>query len=283
MMDAIQSVQDVPLSQNYAVKSTRKIQEPSFIFEQPELSEASYPLLISYIEWLRKINAVHNQLDVMHENEQHLRNFKFLCKHNLFFFLKVTGQFKTIDRLFKIPSFATKLRCFLVFVNEVHYTQRQQKIKQLFVKSTQKKVTFQQNYWEHPMHGLFKRDQHHHLSIELVALCKENKQPSTPLENTMITQKHKNKQQQDNLSLQSEINWDVIEAYIDCFLSLLTQITESILINTLEGEQEILQKDCSILNRYGFFSPSAQQHQATMNVSANLNFFEEENVRSRLI
>ncbi|WP_454780495.1 hypothetical protein [Legionella sp. WA2022007384] len=71
------------------------------ILKQRELSEATYPLLISYLEWLRRLNSIKNKNDVIRQNEQFLSEFIHLCEHNLLFFLTVTGQFDIIRSLFE--------------------------------------------------------------------------------------------------------------------------------------------------------------------------------------
>lgn len=71
------------------------------ILKQRELSEATYPLLVSYLEWLRRLNSIQNKNDVIHQNEQFFSEFIHLCEHNLLFFLTVTGQFDVIRSLFE--------------------------------------------------------------------------------------------------------------------------------------------------------------------------------------
>lgn len=127
-MDAIQLALDVHLK-GTIYNSQR------FFCKQQELSEAIYPLLISYLTWLRKIKATPNQFDVMHQNEQKNREFKFLCKRNFLFFLTVTGQFNVIEKLFKTPSLTKKLRHLITLIKKERYKIRQKKIPLL-------KVTF---------------------------------------------------------------------------------------------------------------------------------------------
>ncbi|KTD74383.1 hypothetical protein [Legionella tucsonensis] len=119
-MDAIQLALDVHLK--------KTIYNPQrFFFKQQELSEATCPLLISYLAWLRKIKATPNKFDVMHQNEQKNREFKFLCKRNLLFFLTVTGQFNVIEKLFKTSSLTTKLRHLITLIKKERYKIRQKK------------------------------------------------------------------------------------------------------------------------------------------------------------
>lgn len=71
------------------------------ILKQKELSETTYPLLISYLEWLRKINSIKSKRDVIQQNERLIHEFVYLCEHNLIFFLTVSGRFDIIRSLFK--------------------------------------------------------------------------------------------------------------------------------------------------------------------------------------
>ncbi|PWY57047.1 hypothetical protein DGG96_01030 [Legionella qingyii] len=78
------------------------------ILKQRELSEATYPLLVSYLGWLRRLNSIQNKNDVIHQNEQFLSEFIHLCEHNLLFFLTVTGQFDVIRSLFEDKDLLAK-------------------------------------------------------------------------------------------------------------------------------------------------------------------------------
>ncbi|WP_454785396.1 hypothetical protein [Legionella sp. WA2024007413] len=78
------------------------------ILKQRELSEATYPLLISYLEWLRRVNSIQNKNDVIRQNEQVLSEFIHLCEHNLLFFLTVTGRFDIIRSLFEDKDLVAK-------------------------------------------------------------------------------------------------------------------------------------------------------------------------------
>ncbi|CAM2740944.1 Uncharacterised protein [Legionella steigerwaltii] len=125
-MDAIQLALDVHLK-----RTTQNSQR--FFFKQQELSEATYPLLISYLEWLRKINAALNKFDVMHQNEQKKHEFKFLFKHNLLFFLTATRQFNVINQLFKESSPNPRLHHLLALIRKKHHKARQKKRKRLLM------------------------------------------------------------------------------------------------------------------------------------------------------
>lgn len=130
-MDAIQLALDVPLQ--------RTIQNSHRFFKRLQLTEAAYPLLVSYLEWLRKINAAPNPFDVMHQNEQKKQEFKFLFKHNLLFFLTVTRQFNVINKLFITPSFTSRLRHLFALIRKAHFKARQRKRKRwLFLKFREK-------------------------------------------------------------------------------------------------------------------------------------------------
>lgn len=78
------------------------------ILRQIELSEATYPLLISYLSWLRRLNAIQNKNDVVRQNEQIFSEFIHLCEHNLLFFLTVTGRFDVIRKLFEDKTLLAK-------------------------------------------------------------------------------------------------------------------------------------------------------------------------------
>ncbi len=78
------------------------------ILKQRELSEATYPLLVSYLGWLRRLNAIQNKNDVIHQNEQIFKEFVHVCEHNLLFFLTVSGRFDIIRELFKDKHLLTK-------------------------------------------------------------------------------------------------------------------------------------------------------------------------------
>jgi hypothetical protein len=276
-MDTIQSVLDVHLK--------RTIQEPSFIFEHPEIPEVSYPPLIPYITWLRKINAVHNQPDEMHVNEQRLREFKLLFQHNLLLFLKVKDQFKTIHKPFKAPFLAIKFRGMIPFGKKVRRKKKQLKIRTLSAKLTPGNEIHKQELWIHSIQSLFKRDFHPQYPSKKIATPSiEDTKTVQKSDNNMLKKKHKCKQQQDEFHSYLEINRDATEEYINCFLSLFTLFAENNLTNTIDSEQEIILKDRSIFNRYSFFSPSAQRkHETAMGIRPSLNFFEEETIGSRLI
>lgn len=78
------------------------------ILKQRELSEAAYPLLASYLGWLRRLNMMQNKNDVIRQNEQLLNEFMYLCEHNLLFFLTVSGRFDIIRELFKDKDLLAK-------------------------------------------------------------------------------------------------------------------------------------------------------------------------------
>lgn len=76
----------------------------------------------------RSMRAVSTK-DVMHQNEQILQAFIFLCKHNLLFFLTATKQFRTLNKLFATPSFATKLRFLIALRRKRRYQKISRKRK----------------------------------------------------------------------------------------------------------------------------------------------------------
>ncbi|HHT0602660.1 TPA: hypothetical protein ACTXXA_000021 [Legionella anisa] len=152
-MDAIQLALDVHLKRT--IYNSQR-----FFLQQNELSEATYPLLISHLAWLRKINATPNKIDVMHQNVQKNREFKFLCKRNLLFFLTITGQFNIIEKLFKTPSLTTKLHHLITLIKKEHKI-RQKKRTLLKATCSPKAKTRnpEQNHnaYSSPTIGLFKQ------------------------------------------------------------------------------------------------------------------------------
>lgn len=66
-----------------------------------EQFEATFPLLIGYLLYLRKINGIQNKIDDLNKSAQMIKEFNYLCEHNLLFFLTVTGQFNIIRELFQ--------------------------------------------------------------------------------------------------------------------------------------------------------------------------------------
>ncbi|MCW8398393.1 hypothetical protein OQJ26_06265 [Legionella sp. PATHC038] len=90
------------------------------ILKQHELSEATYPLLVSYLGWLRRLNGVQNKNDVIRQNEQIFSEFIHLCEHNLLFFLTVTGRFDVIRKLFEDKDLLAKERALLDEIEKEH-------------------------------------------------------------------------------------------------------------------------------------------------------------------
>ncbi|CAM2984160.1 Uncharacterised protein [Legionella steigerwaltii] len=90
------------------------------VLKQLELSEETYPLLISYLGWLRRLNGVQNKNDVIRQNEQIFSEFIYLCEHNLLFFLTVTGRFDVIRKLFADRDLLTKE---IALLNEIEKEQ----------------------------------------------------------------------------------------------------------------------------------------------------------------
>ena len=71
--------------------------------------EATKPLLISFLLYLRQINGIKNKMDDLNKSAQELKEFNFLCEHNLIFFLTVTGQFDVLRNLFRDKSELARL------------------------------------------------------------------------------------------------------------------------------------------------------------------------------
>ncbi|HHT0594335.1 TPA: hypothetical protein ACTXXA_002736 [Legionella anisa] len=90
------------------------------ILKQRELSEATYPLLVSYLVWLRRLNAIQNKNDVNRQNEQVFDEFIYLCEHNLLFFLTVSGRFDIIRELFKDKDLLAKEVALLEEIEKEH-------------------------------------------------------------------------------------------------------------------------------------------------------------------
>ncbi|KTD54945.1 hypothetical protein Lsai_2537 [Legionella sainthelensi] len=102
MMDSIQLALDVhlPKKNPYLKKS---------LLKHNHVSEETYPLLVSYYTWIRRVNSNLNKADEKHQNEQINNEFHCLCRRNLLFFLTATRQFEVIEKLFSTPSFTTRL------------------------------------------------------------------------------------------------------------------------------------------------------------------------------
>ncbi|WP_115711299.1 hypothetical protein [Legionella sainthelensi] len=102
MMDTIQLALDVhlPNKNQYLKKS---------LLKHNHVSEETYPLLVSYFTWIRRVNSHLNKADELHQNEQINNEFHCLCRRNLLFFLTASRQFEVIEKLFSTPSFTTRL------------------------------------------------------------------------------------------------------------------------------------------------------------------------------
>lgn len=134
-MDSIQLKPYVPLNLNSAVESRRFIQYPRrFFSNQYELSEINHPLLASYLLWLRRVNSVHNTIDIQHENEQKFREFNFLYTLRILLFLKVCRQFNALDKLLKIQSLAVTSRHLISVLRKRGLKSRQRKKKRRMYK-----------------------------------------------------------------------------------------------------------------------------------------------------
>ncbi|MGC1181408.1 MAG: hypothetical protein WA877_00475, partial [Legionella sp.] len=79
------------------------------VIRNVELSETTYPLLVAYLYYLRKLNSIPNTLDDFAQNTQILHEIIYLCEHNLLFFLIVTGQFNVTRDLFQNKTELTKI------------------------------------------------------------------------------------------------------------------------------------------------------------------------------
>lgn len=85
-----------------------------------ELSEMTYPLLISRFHYLRKLNNVHNKIDVRNEEAQNIQEYNYVCEHNLLFFLTITGQFDLIRELFEHNEKLAAIRQILKEIEREH-------------------------------------------------------------------------------------------------------------------------------------------------------------------
>lgn len=65
------------------------------------MAESTYPLLVSYLLHLRRINSVQNRMDDLNRTAQFIKEFNYMCKHNLIFYLTVTHQFAELQNLFQ--------------------------------------------------------------------------------------------------------------------------------------------------------------------------------------
>lgn len=68
---------------------------------QDEWSEATHPLLVAHLEYLRKLKGVHTHIDVLNENAHMMKALNHLCEHDYIFYLAITGQF---DKLHEFLS-----------------------------------------------------------------------------------------------------------------------------------------------------------------------------------
>jgi hypothetical protein len=64
-----------------------------------KLDDTAHPLLEAYLHYLRKLNGIHNRIDVLHETIEISREMNYLCKHSFLFFLILTGQFDVLHKL----------------------------------------------------------------------------------------------------------------------------------------------------------------------------------------
>ncbi|PWY55403.1 hypothetical protein DGG96_12300 [Legionella qingyii] len=211
-MDTIQFVLDAPLK--------RTIQNPHrLFFKQQDLSEANHPLLVSYLEWLRKINTTLNKRDVIHQNEQKNNEFKFLCKYNLLFFLTVTRQFNIIEKLFKIPSFIAKLRHSIALTKKMSRKVKQKKWNCLSVLFAPKIRSFNLEKLKRHAHDLSDMNQikiFHQLSPELK--IKKMKTLEEELENLML------EYCEDELCIEKPHNSTTV--HTDCHLTFFTKFAK---------------------------------------------------------
>lgn len=91
-MKSVQSVKDESLK--HIVPEQRDV-----VARSGELSETSHPLLIARLHQLRKLKSIHNKIDDLNFNAHMIREFNYLCEHNILFFLTATGQFDALRKL----------------------------------------------------------------------------------------------------------------------------------------------------------------------------------------
>ncbi|ARM33400.3 hypothetical protein [Legionella longbeachae] len=153
MMDSIQLALDVHLQKkNQYIKKS--------LLKHNHVSEETYPLLVSYFIWIRRVNSNLNKADELHQNEQINNEFNCLCKRNLLFFLTATKQFEVIEKLFSTPSFITRL----------HHSMICAKSEQNKVKQIRKKRLLQLIHQQHNK-LTFLLEKSHHLPIENLNHC----------------------------------------------------------------------------------------------------------------
>lgn len=114
-MKSIQTLQDEHLK-------SIKLQRNSVISNVIEMSEMTRPLLASYLLYVRKLNSVHNKIDDKNETARMLREYNYLCEHNLLYFLTVTHQFALIRELFQQSEEMAGLM-HLIYEIELEYKQ----------------------------------------------------------------------------------------------------------------------------------------------------------------
>lgn len=78
----------------------RIVPEQHAVVAKPgELSETSHPLFVARLHQLRKLKSIHNKIDDLNFNVHMIREFNYLCEHNILFFLTATGQFDALRKL----------------------------------------------------------------------------------------------------------------------------------------------------------------------------------------
>ncbi|KTC82797.1 hypothetical protein [Legionella cincinnatiensis] len=175
-MDSIQLALDVH------VQGTNKYKRSSLL-KKHHISEAGCPLLVSYLTWIRKINGSLNKTDEIHQNEQIHNEFKFLCKHNLLFFLTVTRQFDVIEKLFSTPSFTTRLHHSITCIKNAQNNVKQIKKKRLL------QLIHQQN---NKLASLLEKKHHvpidslHHCLHYFIHFAKKNLITNVPMQDTDV-------------------------------------------------------------------------------------------------
>ncbi|KTC78889.1 hypothetical protein Lche_0909 [Legionella cherrii] len=149
------------------------------ILKQHELSEATYPLLVSYLGWLRRLNGVQNKNDVIRQNEQIFSEFIHLCEHNLLFFLTVTGRFDVIRKLFEDKDLFSKERALLDEIEKEHAKAAAAKLQDFVYVPRKKESTILQqpeepkphrlpaSEWEKSLYGLTNIDLYQYYEEEM--------------------------------------------------------------------------------------------------------------------
>lgn len=118
-----------------------------------ELSDVTYPLLVSHLLHLRKVNAVHNKIDEKNESAALIKQHNYICEHDLLYFLMATKQFELIREYFHENE---RLAQVLAVINEIEDEEKKAANKQqyLLTEEANKKALQQGQSQAHQSHPI---------------------------------------------------------------------------------------------------------------------------------